>query len=242
MAALLAKLERPALTDIAAAWPAETVEMLPARVPDLYEGEPVVLVARVPGGLGDAPGALRLSGRRGEARWEHALPLAGGRGEEGIARLWGRARIADLMASLRLGADAAEVRREVLETALRFHLMSRYTSLVAVDTTPARPAGAAVLRRNVGLNLPEGWSYEKIFGDLLPPSQPPALPPRDAALQGDGAPVVPASVAPALRQAAPAGHSVPLPQGATPMALHAIAGSAALVLLVVVLAWRRRHG
>ena len=39
------------------------------------------------------------------------------------------------------------------------------TSLVAVDKTPARPAGTPLTRADVPLNLPHGWDFDKVFGE-----------------------------------------------------------------------------
>ena len=44
--------------------------------------------------------------------------------------------------------------------------MVRYTSLVAVDVTPARPANATLSSHVVPVNLPAGWEYAKVFGAL----------------------------------------------------------------------------
>ncbi|MCZ7655307.1 MAG: LPXTG cell wall anchor domain-containing protein [Rhodocyclaceae bacterium] len=40
------------------------------------------------------------------------------------------------------------------------------TSLVAEDKTPLRPADAALKSGAVPTNLPEGWEYDKVFGEL----------------------------------------------------------------------------
>jgi Ca-activated chloride channel family protein len=220
MGELLAKLERPAMTDIVAAWPAPAVDSLPARIPDLYSGDPIVLFVRIAGRL-ESAAALRLSGRIGDAPWSRSLDLGQAIAGDGISALWGRAKIAELMGTLRDGADPEQVRRAVLDLALRHHLMSRYTSLVAVDTEPARPAAAAMTTEYVPLNLPAGWSYEKIFGEMLPSRAAPA-PQRD--------------MMPTPQTAQP----IALPQGATPMEVHLIVGLTAVALLIVVVAWRRR--
>jgi Ca-activated chloride channel family protein len=52
----------------------------------------------------------------------------------------------------------------VIETALAHHLVSRYTSLVAVDKTPVRPAAEALEREQVPNLLPYGQSMRAIFG------------------------------------------------------------------------------
>jgi Ca-activated chloride channel homolog len=164
MGALFRKLEHPVLSDVAAAWGAGAdVEAWPARVPDLYVGEPVVLLAR----LGAAPpGEVRVTGRRDGHAWEVRLAPEAAAEETGVHTLWARKKIAGLMDRLREGADRDEVRAAVVAVAVPHRLVSAYTSLVAVDVTPTRPAGAPVGSAVMPVNLPAGAEYEKIFGTL----------------------------------------------------------------------------
>ena len=53
-------------------------------------------------------------------------------------------------------------------------LVSKFTSLVAVDVTPSAPAGVTAKTRPLPVNLPAGWSHEKVFG-ALPSTATPAL-------------------------------------------------------------------
>src|SRR5262249_55326051 len=163
MTALFRKLEHPVLAGLAASWDRADVEAWPERIPDLYLGEPLILVAR----LGADPrGELRVSGTRGARPWEVALPLDARSDETGIHKLWARKKIGSLMDRLREGADREGVRGAVVAVALRHHLVSAYTSLVAVDVTPTRPDGTPVATGIVPTNLPAGAEYEKIFGGL----------------------------------------------------------------------------
>ena len=52
----------------------------------------------------------------------------------------------------------------MIDVALRHHLVSRHTSLVAVDVTPARPGDAAVNTHALKTNLPHGWEYDAVVG------------------------------------------------------------------------------
>jgi Ca-activated chloride channel family protein len=70
------------------------------------------------------------------------------------------------MDSLRENAPEPEVRTAVVALALDHHLVTKYTSLVAVDRTPARPDAAALRSAAMPTNLPEGWTYEAVFGEL----------------------------------------------------------------------------
>ena len=62
----------------------------------------------------------------------------------------------------RITGDEAD--RRILALALDHHLVSRLTSLVAVDATPSRPQGARLTRADLPLNLPAGWEFDKVFG------------------------------------------------------------------------------
>jgi Ca-activated chloride channel homolog len=153
MTALFRKLESPALTRIAIDWPSGT-EMWPQRLPDLYAGEPLVVAARFPAGT--THGDVAISGTRSGNAWHTTLPLTGGAPEAGVAVQWARAKIDALMDAGRQGTPDAEVRDAVVDLALTHHLVSKYTSLVAVDVTPTKPAGADTLRTALPGNVPEG--------------------------------------------------------------------------------------
>ncbi|HUF78376.1 MAG TPA: hypothetical protein VMR44_05620, partial [Thermoanaerobaculia bacterium] len=139
-------------------------EAWPPEVPDLYAGEPIVVAARLPSAVAGAE--VELSGLVGGRPWRAVHRLDAGTGRPGIAKLWARRKIAALESLTLDGASPEEVRQEVVEVALRHHLVSRYTSLVAVDVTPARPADAPVLARRLPVNLPAGWDHERVVGTL----------------------------------------------------------------------------
>ena len=82
----------------------------------------------------------------------------------GVAALWARARIDELMDSERRAEEPDEFRTAIVDTAIAHHLVSKYTSLVAVDKTPARPAGEGLNSENVPNLLPFGQSANAIFG------------------------------------------------------------------------------
>ena len=181
MSTLFQKLERAALTDLEVSWPdGAEIEMWPARLPDLYQGEPVVFTARLPEDAAAGLGEIVISGRVGARPWRAKLPLDLGadrtrRSNPGVGALWARGKIAALMESILDGADREAVRASVIEVALAHRLVSRYTSLVAVDVTPTRPDGAALATGAIATNLPHGWSYEKVFGPLPRTATPAAL-------------------------------------------------------------------
>jgi Ca-activated chloride channel homolog len=173
MTGLFAKLESPVLSGIRIDWPRGVdveegagIASGPARIPDLYAGEPLVVTAA----LDRLEGAAKVSGFRGGNRWEAEMPLDAARATEaaGIGVLWARDKIAALTEAMGDLPDRSdEVRGELIKLALTHHLVTKYTSLVAVDRAAARPQGARLKTAALPANLPEGQSYEAIFGPAI---------------------------------------------------------------------------
>jgi len=63
--------------------------------------------------------------------------------------------------ALRSGSDPANVRTQVVKVAIEHHLVSTYTSLVAVDVTPTGPAGGT-RSALVKASLPHGTAVGEI--------------------------------------------------------------------------------
>lgn len=153
MTALFAKLETAVMTDLSIEWPAGAeVEAWPGLLPDLYAGEPLVVSAAI----GEAKGWVRITGLRGDEEWSQQVDLEDASEGHGLGVLWARAKIASLTDQLHRGVSEDEVRASVVEVALEHHLVSKYTSLVAVERTPVRPEDEALLSQAVPLLAPEG--------------------------------------------------------------------------------------
>jgi len=155
MDALFSKLESPVLKGLTIDWgSSQGVEAWPKAVPDLYLGEPVVVLFSAD----SVAGEIKVAGM--VAR-NTPLAEAGG-----LGTLWAREKISGLMDALRGGTPEEEVRPGVLKLALEHHLVSKYTSLVAVDKTPARARDEMLKSAGMPTNLPEGWTYDAIYGEL----------------------------------------------------------------------------
>ncbi len=161
MSALFQKLENPAITDLKAVFEFGKADMAPGVLPDLYYGEPIVLAAKV----SDLKGRLTFSGNIGPNPWQVHLPLEKAAKGTGLSKLWARRKISDLEASKILRTVTYEsAEKEILQLALKHQLVSRLTSLIAVEKTPSRPTGKKLTRTDIPLNLPEGWDFKKVFG------------------------------------------------------------------------------
>ena len=149
------RIARPAMTDLAIDWGELNVEdQYPRELPDLWAGQPIRVVARVSKLVNST---VRLTGRVGDQRVGVSRPLSAATTaeHEGVRTLWARRRIAWLERP-GLTADDVEARRdEIRDTGLRHHLVSRETSLIAVDDNPS-PCGAATQELDVPLVVPSG--------------------------------------------------------------------------------------
>ena len=134
------------------------MELYPNAIPDLYAGEPLVLAASYPA-VPDRPLLTTAFGQAAGLPWRQTV--AGSR--ERVARHRDAVGAAQDRAArstaASTGTDEALIRKLVVETALEHHLVSPYTSLVAVDKTPARSAAAALERRDVDNTMPAGARY-----------------------------------------------------------------------------------
>jgi Ca-activated chloride channel family protein len=167
MTELYAKVESPVLSDIQISFdgiPAGSAEMWPARVPDLYLGEPLVVAAR----FVEAPRSIRVAGLRDGERFETVVALSGAEEGHGIGVLWARRKIQSLLDGVRAGDDPEPVRAEVVSLGLAHHLVTKHTSLVAVDVTSARSPDEPSETAIVPVSLPNGSTFGSLPRSATP--------------------------------------------------------------------------
>jgi len=231
MRGLFTKLENPAVTGLTVTFSEASADLTPAIIPDVYRDEPLLLAAK----LDSLAGSLQIKGRIGDTPWMVTLPLANAAEGKGLSKVWARRKISDaeVARTLRqITPDQAD--RTILRLALDHQLVTRLTSLVAVDKTPRRPSGEALTRSELPINLPAGWDFEKLFGER--PHAP--LPPVERRAQADGEVQLAVLKRPVV---VPAPDTITLPKTATDAELSMMIGAGLMVLsLVVVVVSRRR--
>lgn len=157
MSALWQRIQTPALTDICVNW-GDNAEFFPEIVPDLYAGEPLWLLARLP----SQPTIISLCGHINGGDWD--LNINGwdatdtGDAGTNLAKLWARKKIESLEDGLLFGTDPELTRLEITDVALEYGLLTKHTSLVAVDKTPRRAADELLAASNIPGLLPAGSS------------------------------------------------------------------------------------
>jgi Ca-activated chloride channel family protein len=234
MRGLFAKLENPAVTNLTAKFTDATADITPAAIPDVYRDEPLVLAAK----LDRLAGSVEIKGRIGDRPWVVTLPLANAAEGKGLSKLWARRKIADAeVARTTRQASPENADKAILALALEHQLVTRLTSLVAVDKTPSRPQGEPLKVSELPINLPAGWDFEKVFGER---SRRPTTPTERRA-DADDARVQVAALKRIQPVATQMLDSVKLPKTATDAELKMIAGFILLALGLIWLALTRRR-
>ena len=153
---LFKKLETPALTNIKIELFADDIEYYHDPIPDLYIGKPVTVLLRGKNIFKD----ITLKGDIGTNPWQHKISLNQASYNEGVRIAWAREKIAALTQSHydeNKGNLKDHLKMQIIEESIKHHLVSRFTSLVAVDVTPVNQSGSLHSER-LKNNLPYGWT------------------------------------------------------------------------------------
>ncbi len=165
--ALFKKLETPALVNIQLQidnLENTNYEIFPKIIPDLYAGETTRILIKGK----KIPESITLKGDYGNTEWQHSTQLIN-TSQSGIKVAWAREKISALMTQHHQSTDETErdsIKQKVTDTALQHHLVSRYTSLLAVDVTPVN-AGGMLHRELMKNNLPHGWKRPESINNLM---------------------------------------------------------------------------
>jgi Ca-activated chloride channel homolog len=161
------RIRNPVMTDIEVEWQGVEVEqVMPDPVPDLFAGQPVILVGRY-----DKPGrgSVTIRGRvRGE-EIEQTIDVLLPRHQDensALASLWARTSIEDLE-SRQYGRPSKALTDEITELALEYRLMSKYTSFVAVEESRRAEGMGSPTTVRVPLESPEFVDIQAAGGHTI---------------------------------------------------------------------------
>jgi Ca-activated chloride channel family protein len=165
MSRLFASIESPVLTDVRLTFSGvEVAEVYPEHIPDLFVHQPLLIFGRITKGRA---GAVHLTARAGNDPYEASIAFDSSQAtfHPGITTLWARQRVEDLMDHWRHAdeKEQAEIRASIITHAIRYNLVTRFTSLVAVEQVIVNPGGQSKTTP-VPTELPAGWQMEKVFG------------------------------------------------------------------------------
>jgi Ca-activated chloride channel family protein len=162
------RIQSPLLTDISIDWGGLAVNSVyPARTPDLFAAKPLVVSGRY---TSPGAGVIRLRGKMGGRDFtrEIRVNLPASQPENAmLATLWARRRVEDLMShdfgGLQRGALRDDLKEQITRLGIDYRLMTPFTSFVAVEEKVITEGGTP-RRVEVPVEMPEGMSYEGVFG------------------------------------------------------------------------------
>jgi len=181
MTRLFSSLENPVLTDVNLSFEGvEVSNVYPERPPDLFAGQPLVIWGEITKGRA---GKVHLTAHAGNEPYEAVIPVDESTAafHPGITTLWARQRVEDLMDRWRESdeSDRAKIRQNLITHAIQYNLVTRFTSLVAIEEIVVNSGGQSNTAP-VPVELPAGMKMEKFFG-------PPATGNADEFLEALGA-------------------------------------------------------
>jgi len=157
IAALATKIRFPVLTDLRIAnTPVRIDEIYPVELPDLFANEELVIVGRY---SGDGGGRVQITGTRAGRTESFATTSTFEDHEldhDYIPKIWASRKVGFLSRQLKLNGQNPEVLRNLRETALRYGILTEYTSYLVqepmeqmVGRVAAAPPSAATGQASV---------------------------------------------------------------------------------------------
>ncbi len=165
MAHLFDSIDNPVLTDVKLSFEGvEVAEMYPDHLPDLFMRQPLIVYGRISKGR---VGKLHLSARAGNEPYETTIEFDASKTtfHPGITTVWARQGVEEMMDRWRQADEnqRAEIRSAIIAHAIRYRLVTKFTSLVAVEQVIVNPGGQSNTAL-VPTELPAGWQMDKVFG------------------------------------------------------------------------------
>jgi Ca-activated chloride channel family protein len=150
---LFSVMDAPVMTDMEVRWPqGSETNAVPSKLGDLFRGRPLEQVIQ---GL-PAAGELEVSGKLpGGRRWSTRLNLSHAAPSTGLNRHWARGRIDELMDAASLNGESPDQSR-IIKLSMAHQVMSPFTSFVAVEEQPVRPAAENLESEQLPTLLPAG--------------------------------------------------------------------------------------
>lgn len=155
MDVLFKKINRPLLKNIQIAWSgnSENIESYPKRIPDLYAGEPLTVIAK-----SDKPlGKIKVEGKLLDKNWTRSIKHPASNNAQNLDALWASRKIATLLDSIVIDHQTEEViKPQVVSLGVKHNLASKYTSFIAIEQQPSRPQNETSKKHAVPNLMPAG--------------------------------------------------------------------------------------
>ncbi|MCM1174995.1 MAG: VIT and VWA domain-containing protein [Blautia sp.] len=136
-----AYIQSPLLTDIQVAFDGfDAYDVEPAALPTLYASRPIVLLGKW---NGEAAGTIRITGKTGNGEFAQEIDVSGAAAgsSDALGYLWARKRV-ERLTDYGVSNGNPDVRDEVTQLGLSYHMITPYTAFIAVIDTIRNPDGS----------------------------------------------------------------------------------------------------
>jgi hypothetical protein len=187
----------------------EAGSVVPARLPGLFSGQPLIVSGRF---RGRPQGSVRVRAAHPDGQpFVLEVPMSAG-DPEALGAVWARGQIRALEDRYALRAENLQaLEQQILSTSLKFGVLSRFTAYVAVDRAEKIVQDQPLHKVTQAVEQPHGWQGSAQSIPAPPPAASAPMPqgmPLGASMPG--APM-PASPMPAMSRARAITASAPMP-------------------------------
>lgn len=170
MTHLFNQISKPVMKNIKVIWPTSSVEMFPQKLPDLYDTEPLLLSARWPKLTNQSqPQLIKISGELAATTWQEQMVITehdkpGNNADNAmldssISQWWARKKISHLTLlhrRSRSADEASDLKSSITRLALKHHLVTPYTSFIAIEQQVSRKADTPLTSKAIKNLMPKG--------------------------------------------------------------------------------------
>ena len=158
MFSLFTQINKPLMQNIMINWPSKKIEEYPHLIPDLYAGKPLVVSTRwLKTNINKDKPFIEISGTLASTRWEETIDVSDyislsktnntsnklpplNHQSKGVSQWWASQKLSDLLLQKRRISEGEGdiLKRQITNLALKHHLLSPYTSFIAIEERTSR--------------------------------------------------------------------------------------------------------
>ena len=161
---LLFKINRPVLEDLSIEMIRQH-DILPKKLPDILADEPITFFMKIPDTrMVDLIKPFSIMGNKRNTEWNFSVEHDQIQKGKNLDQLWAREKVADLSFRYTIGSmDVMEYEQQVRDLGLTHNLITKFTSLVAVDPITSFDQSNPFLSHQIPQNIPDGWENPEIL-------------------------------------------------------------------------------
>ena len=155
---LFEKINRPVMRDISVEWLDSQGNVIqtdayPKKITDLYAGEPITVLSR-----SDNPVAsINVQGQISGATWRREIKNPGLAKASNLSKVWARQKVDYLESQQTINGQSIDaIKQDIVKLGVDHQLVTRFTSFIAVDKTPTKPADQVAKDKNIPNLMPKG--------------------------------------------------------------------------------------